>query len=253
LKSGERSSSNKRADFDQLNTGRLEQGKNVFANPRNAAAGSLRQLDSKITASRPLDIFVYGTGLVQGISFQSQSLTLDTLKDFGFPVNSHIKSGLTIDGILKFYKELETLRDSLAYEIDGMVIKVDDISLQQQLGEKIKSPRWAIAYKFPAMQKTTTIKDIVVQVGRTGALTPVAILEPVNIGGAMVSRATLHNEDEIKRKDIRMGDKVLVVRAGDVIPKVVRSIVRSARVKSKKPNWISPILISVSMHPARPS
>jgi len=224
----------KRADFDQLNTGRLEQGKNVFANPRNAAAGSLRQLDSKITASRPLDIFVYGTGLVQGISFQSQSLTLDTLKDFGFPVNSHIKSGLTIDGILKFYKELETLRDSLAYEIDGMVIKVDDISLQQQLGEKIKSPRWAIAYKFPAMQKTTTIKDIVVQVGRTGALTPVAILEPVNIGGAMVSRATLHNEDEIKRKDIRMGDKVLVVRAGDVIPKVVK-IIESERKGNEVP------------------
>ena len=214
----------KRADFDRLNKVRLENGENVFANPRNAAAGSLRQLDSKITASRPLDIFVYGTGLVQGIFFQSQSLMLDTLKEFGFSVNSHIKSGLTIDGVLKFYKELEALRDSLAYEIDGMVIKVDDIFFQQQLGEKIKSPRWAIAYKFPAMQKTTTIKDIIVQVGRTGTLTPVAILKGVNIGGAMVSRATLHNEDEIKRKDIRIGDKALVMRAGDVIPKVVKII-----------------------------
>ncbi|MBU8848777.1 MAG: NAD-dependent DNA ligase LigA [Desulfobacterales bacterium] len=214
----------KRTDFDRLNKIRLEKGENVFANPRNAAAGSLRQLDSKITASRPLDIFVYGTGLVQGIFFKSQSLMLDTLKEFGFPVNRHIKTGVTIDGVLKFYQELEILRGNLAYEIDGMVIKVDDISFQRQLGEKIKSPRWAIAYKFPAMQKTTTIKDIIVQVGRTGTLTPVAILESVNIGGVMVSRATLHNEDEIKRKDIRIGDKVLVMRAGDVIPKVVKII-----------------------------
>ncbi|MBU8910760.1 MAG: NAD-dependent DNA ligase LigA, partial [Desulfobacterales bacterium] len=214
----------KRTDFDRLNKIRLENGENVFANPRNAAAGSLRQLDSKITASRPLDIFVYGTGLVQGIFFKSQSLMLDTLKEFGFPVNRHIKIGVTIDEVLKFYQELEILRGNLAYEIDGMVIKVDDISFQRQLGEKIKSPRWAIAYKFPAMQKTTTIKDIIVQVGRTGTLTPVAILESVNIGGVMVSRATLHNEDEIKRKDIRIGDKVLVMRAGDVIPKVVKII-----------------------------
>lgn len=211
--------------FERLNKTRLEQGENVFANPRNAAAGSLRQLDSKITATRPLDIFVYGTGLVQGISFKSQSQMLLALKAFGFPVNPNIKPGVTIVQGLKFYKELEALRQGLAYEIDGMVIKVDDIFLQRELGEKIKSPRWAIAYKFPAMEKTTTIKDIIVQVGRTGILTPVAILEPVNIGGAMISRATLHNEDEIKRKDIRIGDKALVMRAGDVIPKVVKSIV----------------------------
>ncbi|MCD4721251.1 MAG: NAD-dependent DNA ligase LigA [Desulfobacula sp.] len=213
-----------RSDFNRLNNTRLENEQNVFANPRNAAAGSLRQLDSKITATRPLDIFVYGTGLVQGISFQNQSQMLEALKDFGFPVNSHIKAGITIDKVLKFYKELEALREDLAYEIDGMVIKVNDTRLQRQLGEKIKSPRWAIAYKFPAMQKTTTIKDIIIQVGRTGVLTPVAILEPVNIGGVMVSRATLHNEDEIKRKDIRIGDKALVMRAGDVIPKVVKII-----------------------------
>jgi len=214
----------KRPDFDRLNKTRLEQGETVFANPRNAAAGSLRQLDSRITATRPLDIFVYGIGLVRGLSFESQSQMLDALKGFGFPVNPYIKPGVTINRILKFYEELETLRQDLAYEIDGMVIKVDDIGFQQQLGEKIKSPRWAVAYKFPAMEKTTTINDIIVQVGRTGTLTPVAILEPVNVGGVMVSRATLHNEDEIKRKDIRIGDKVLVMRAGDVIPKVVKVI-----------------------------
>ena len=223
-----------RSDFDLLNRTRLENEQSVFANPRNAAAGSLRQLDSKITATRPLDIFVYGTGLVQGISFQTQSQMLEVLKDFGFPVNSHIKPGITIDEVLTFYKELEVLRDNLPYEIDGMVIKVDDISLQGQLGEKIKSPRWAVAYKFPAVQKTTTIKDIIVQVGRTGTLTPVAILEPVNVGGVMVSRATLHNEDEIKRKDIRIGDKVLVMRAGDVIPKVVK-IIESQRKGNEVP------------------
>ena len=211
-------------DFLQLNKIRLEQGETIFANPRNAAAGSLRQLDSKITATRPLDIFVYGTGLVEGISFQSQAQMLLALKKFGFPVNPHILPGVTIGSVLKFYKELEALREDLAYEIDGMVIKVDDIFFQRQLGEKIKSPRWAIAYKFAAMQKTTLIKDIIVQVGRTGVITPVAILEPVNIGGAMVSRATLHNEDEIKRKDIRIGDIALVMRAGDVIPKVVKII-----------------------------
>ena len=213
-----------RPDFDFLNKTRLEQGLSIFANPRNAAAGSLRQLDSKITASRPLDIFVYGTGLMQGISFQYHSQMLKVLKDFGFPVNNHIQTTITIDKVLKFYKELEAIRDNLDYEIDGMVIKVDDIKLQRLMGEKIKSPRWAIAYKFPAMQKTTTINDIIVQVGRTGTLTPVAILEPVNVGGVMVSRATLHNEDEIKRKDIRIGDKALVMRAGDVIPKIVKVI-----------------------------
>lgn len=214
----------RKSDFDRLNEIRLENQDSVFANPRNAAAGALRQLDSKITAQRPLDIFVYGTGLVQGLSFQRQSQMLEVLKGFGFPVNPYIETGITLDGVLKFYKKLEALRDGLAYEIDGMVIKVDDLSSQRQLGEKIKSPRWAIAYKFPAMQKTTTIKDIIVQVGRTGTLTPVAILESVNIGGAMVSRATLHNEDEIRRKDIRIGDTALVMRAGDVIPKVVKII-----------------------------
>ena len=213
-----------RSDFDLLNSRRLEAGESMFANPRNAAAGSLRQLDSKITAARPLELFVYGTGLVQGLSFKTQSQMLWMLENFGFPVNPHIKSGLSIEGVLRFYQDLQALRESLAYEIDGMVIKVDDIFLQQQLGEKIKSPRWAIAYKFPALEKTTTINQIKVQVGRTGILTPVAILESVNIGGVMVSRATLHNESNIKKKDIRIGDKALVIRAGDVIPRVVKII-----------------------------
>ncbi len=214
----------KHSDFERLNKTRLKNQDNIFANPRNAAAGSLRQLDSKITATRPLDIFVYGIGLVQGVSFLTQAQMLEGLKSFGFPVNSNIKSGLNIQYVLKSYKELEKLRENLAYEIDGMVVKVDDIVLQKQLGEKIKSPRWAIAYKFPAIEKTTIIDDIKVQVGRTGVLTPVAVLKPVNIAGVMVSRATLHNEDEIKRKDIRIGDTALVVRAGDVIPKIVKII-----------------------------
>ncbi|MCP4023516.1 MAG: NAD-dependent DNA ligase LigA [Desulfobacteraceae bacterium] len=214
-----------KADFDALNQKRLEQGEPVFANPRNAAAGSLRQLDSKVTATRPLNIFVYGAGLAQGINFKSQSRMLSILKSLGFPINPLIQTSISLEMVLSFYKELEKLRESLDYEIDGMVVKVDDITLQKALGEKIKSPRWAIAYKFPAQQKTTVINDIQVQVGRTGTLTPVAILEPVSIGGVVVSRATLHNKDEILRKDIRIGDTALVMRAGDVIPKVVQVIV----------------------------
>lgn len=214
----------KKSDFERLNKTRLDNQESIFANPRNAAAGSLRQLDSKATAKRPLDIFVYGTGLVQGLEFKTHAMMLETLQGFGFPVNPVIRAGLTIAAVLSVYKDFEARREGLPYEIDGMVIKVDDIEVQRQLGEKIKSPRWAIAYKFSAIQKTTGITDIIVQVGRTGVLTPVAILEAVNIGGVMVSRATLHNEDEIRRKDIRIGDKALVMRAGDVIPKIVKII-----------------------------
>jgi DNA ligase (NAD+) len=240
----------RQADFDTLNQTRLENEENIFANPRNAAAGSLRQLDSKVTATRPLDIFVYGTGLVTGYhsenhsedhsesgesnGFTTQEQMLYALKDFGFPVNDNIKYSVKIEEVLKFYKKLETIRPDLPFEIDGMVIKVDDTSMQRELGEKIKSPRWAIACKFPAMQETTTINDIIVQVGRTGTLTPVAVLESVNVGGVMVSRATLHNEDEIKRKDIRIGDKAMVMRAGDVIPRVVK-IIASARTGTEIP------------------
>nr|WP_319490865.1 NAD-dependent DNA ligase LigA [uncultured Desulfobacter sp.] len=211
-------------DFEMLNQRRMNKGESVFANPRNAAAGSLRQLDSKITAQRPLTIFVYGVGVVRGLEFPTQAQMLEYLADLGFPVNPLIRKGISIQQVLEHFKHLETLRSDLAYDIDGMVIKVDDVLIQQALGEKIKSPRWAIAYKFPAMEKTSKILDITVQVGRTGTLTPVAELAPVNIGGVTVSRATLHNADEIERKDIRIGDTALITRAGDVIPKVVKII-----------------------------
>ena len=214
----------KTPDFEELNRRRTENGENAFANPRNAAAGSLRQLDSKITASRPLRIFVYGIGAVEGMGFTSQSQILETLESFGFPVNAHVQKRVDLPRVLEVYRHYQEIRPDLDYEIDGTVIKVDEILFQQALGEKTKSPRWAIAYKFPAMEKTTTITDIRVQVGRTGTLTPVAVLAPVNIGGVMVSRATLHNEDEIRRKDVRIGDRVMVTRAGDVIPKVVKVV-----------------------------
>ncbi len=220
-------------DFETLNQRRLDTGESVFANPRNAAAGSLRQLDSKITAQRPLTIFVYGVGVVRGLSFSTQALMLECLSDLGLPVNPLIKKDISIRQVLENFKHLESLRSELAYDIDGMVIKVDDILIRQALGEKIKSPRWAIAYKFPAMEKTSKIVDITVQVGRTGTLTPVAELVPVNIGGVTVSRATLHNADEIKRKDIRINDTALITRAGDVIPKVVK-IVPAARTGEEK-------------------
>ncbi len=219
----------KQPDFKALNRMRLSCGETAFANPRNAAAGSLRQLDSRITAQRPLTIFVYGVGLVKGYEFHSQGEMLSRLAKFGFPVNPNIKFGINIEAVLAHHRWLEKMRPELDYEIDGMVIKVDDIAMQQALGEKIKSPRWAIAYKFPPTEKISRINDIIVQVGRTGVLTPVAVLEPVNVGGVTVSRATLHNADEIQRKDIRIGDKALVTRAGDVIPQVVKVFAQERR------------------------
>ncbi|MBW1678209.1 MAG: NAD-dependent DNA ligase LigA [Deltaproteobacteria bacterium] len=210
--------------FKQLNKERLDKDEPAFANPRNAAAGSLRQLDSRITATRPLDIFCYGVGMVTDVEFASHWEILQSLKALGFRVNPHIKARATIEEILVYYKDLLDRRHEFPYEMDGVVIKVDDLALQRKLGEKSRSPRWALAYKFPATQETTRVVKIDVQVGRTGALTPVAHLEPVSVGGVTVSRATLHNEDEIKKKDIRMGDTVLIQRAGDVIPEVIKVI-----------------------------
>ena len=210
--------------FKRLNEERLAQSLPVFANPRNAAAGSLRQLDSRITAGRPLEIFIYGVGLFSGMNFTSHWEMLTALKQMGFRINPMIRPRITIQEVLEFYRDLSAMRDSLPYEIDGIVIKVDSLPMQQVLGATSRSPRWAIAYKFPATQETTRVNAIEVQVGRTGALTPVAHLEPVSVGGVVVSRATLHNEDEIRRKDIRVGDTVLVQRAGDVIPEVVKVI-----------------------------
>ena len=210
--------------FNHLNNERLNQDLQPFANPRNAAAGSLRQLDSRVTAKRPLEIFVHGVGIVTDLVLKSYGDTLIDLKELGFRINPMARAKITIEHVLIYYRELAETRHQLPYNIDGMVVKVDSFSLQENLGATSKSPRWAIAYKFRAIQETTRINNIDVQVGRTGALTPVAHLDPVNIGGAMVSRATLHNEDEINRKDIRIGDTVLVQRAGDVIPEVVKAI-----------------------------
>jgi len=212
------------AGFERLNKQRIDQGLSAFANPRNAAAGSLRQLDSSITAKRPLEIFFYGTGSVTDMVFYSHWEALQILQGFGLRINPIIRPKITIREAAGYYKELSKKRHELPYDIDGMVIKVDNISLQQELGTTSRSPRWAIAYKFEALQETTRIIDIEVQVGRTGALTPVAFLDPVNVGGVTVSRATLHNEDEIAKKDVRIGDKVFIRRAGDVIPEVVKVI-----------------------------
>ena len=210
--------------FRRLNSERVQQHLPSFANPRNAAAGSLRQLDSKVTAGRPLEIFFYGVGHVSGLIPGSHWKTLCMLKDLGFRINPLIRSDLLIDDVLDYYHDMVQKRHTLAYDIDGIVIKVDSHQFQNRLGNKSRSPRWAMAYKFESLQETTRLLDIEVQVGRTGALTPVAILEPVNIGGAVVSRATLHNEDEVERKDIRVGDTVLVQRAGDVIPEIVKAV-----------------------------
>ncbi|MFH0994252.1 MAG: NAD-dependent DNA ligase LigA [Pseudomonadota bacterium] len=214
-----------RKGFETLNRSRSDKNLPVFANPRNAAAGSLRQLDSMITATRPLDIFIYGTGLAPGLNSDSHGDILNRLKSMGFKVNPLIRPCLTLDQVLECYRELEESRSGLPYEIDGVVIKVDSLRYQAILGEKARSPRWAIAWKFQAVQGTTQVLAIEIQVGRTGVLTPVAHLEPVRIGGVWVSRATLHNEEEIQRKDIRIGDTVFVERAGDVIPKVVKVVI----------------------------
>ncbi|MGD0279612.1 MAG: NAD-dependent DNA ligase LigA [Smithella sp.] len=210
--------------FRKLNLRRIEEGEEPFANPRNAAAGSLRQLDSKITSRRPLNIFLYAVGNVSGISFSTHREVLQTLRDWGFPVNHLIKPANNIRDCIEYFENIGTQRESLPYEIDGVVLKVNDLALQTTLGNVSRSPRWALACKFPAAQAITIIKKIDVQVGRMGTLTPVAIMEPVNVGGVMVSRATLHNEDEVLKKDVRVGDTVVIQRAGDVIPEVVKVV-----------------------------
>ena len=210
--------------FKRLNDRRLDQDLPPFANPRNAAAGSLRQLDSRVTAERPLEIFFYGIGRVADLDLESHGDTLQALQELGFRINPNIRSKITIEAAIDCYRDLNERRNLLPYDIDGMVIKVDSLRLQGLLGATSRSPRWAIAYKFKAIQETTRVLDIEVQVGRTGTLTPVAHLSPVRIGGVTVGRATLHNEDEIRRKDVRIGDTVLVQRAGDVIPEIVKVI-----------------------------
>ncbi|MCU0850605.1 MAG: NAD-dependent DNA ligase LigA [Candidatus Thermoplasmatota archaeon] len=220
------------SSFKKFNKEQEKKGEQVFANPRNAAAGSLRQLDPRIVASRPLDTYLYYISYADK-DFKNQQNSLETLRTAGFRVNPLIKKTGSMQEAISYCKSLETKRESLDYEIDGVVLKVNSFTQQRQLGSTIKHPRWAIAFKFTAKQATTRLKDIVIQVGRTGTLTPVAILEPVQVGGVTVSRATLHNFDELKRKDIRIGDIVLVERSGDVIPQVVKSISEKRTGKEK--------------------
>ena len=212
-------------DFAELNKNRFAKEEAPFANPRNAAAGSLRQLDPRITASRPLDIFCYGIGLCDGVIFKSHLEILEALKNWGFKINPLTRRFSRVQEILSYHDKIEKQRDMLPYELDGMVIKVDNLELQKKLGVVTRSPRWAIAYKFKYRQATTVVKKIFVSVGRTGTLTPVAVMEPVELGGVVVERATLHNEDEVRRKDIREGDTVWIQRAGDVIPEVVKVVI----------------------------
>jgi DNA ligase (NAD+) len=214
-----------RAGFSELNRQREESGEPLFANPRNAAAGSLRQLDPKVTAARSLRFFVYAVANTDAIPCGCQSELFVRLAEIGFAVNPHIKLCNGPAEVEARYHHLLAIRDGLPYEIDGMVIKVDDFRLQKRLGNTARAPRWAVAWKFPAVQATTRIEGVDFQVGRTGAVTPVALLQPVNVEGVVVRRATLHNQDEIKRKDLRIGDTVLIQRAGDVIPEVVKPIV----------------------------
>ena len=210
--------------FLLLNRQRQEEGEPLFANPRNAAAGSLRQLDPRITARRPLAFFVYGVGNTEALAASGQRELLDGLGRLGLPLNPLVRVCGSLAEVEQRYRELMALRHELDYDIDGMVVKVDEFALQQRLGATARAPRWAIAWKFPAVQATTVIETVEFQVGRTGAVTPVALLAPVEIAGAVVRRATLHNQDEISRKDLRIGDTVLVQRAGDVIPEIVKAI-----------------------------
>ena len=220
--------------FKELNNYRSKNDLSIFANPRNAAAGSLRQLDSSITASRPLSIYCCEPGEIIGESFQTHKSFLDALTEWGFPVNNEISITNSIDEIVNYHQTLEVKRNNLPYEIDGTVFKVNKIEYRNNLGLRSRSPRWAIAGKFKAEQVTSVVLDIIASIGRTGAVTPVARLKPVNVGGVIVTNATLHNQDEIDKKDVRIGDTVLVQRAGDVIPEVVKIIETKRPEKTEK-------------------
>ena len=224
--------------FEKLNRLAIEKGEKTFANPRNAAAGSLRQLDSKITASRPLSFFCYGLGEVSSTELPgTHSESMQLLKVWGIPVSPELKVVSGIEALSRVYQEIGEKREALPYDIDGVVYKVDDFLLQEQLGFVSRAPRWAVAWKFPAQEEITTVEAIEFQVGRTGSITPVARLKPVFVGGVTISNATLHNMDEIQRKDVRVGDTVFIRRAGDVIPEVVRVI------HDKRPSGTQPVVM----------
>ncbi|ELY2590180.1 NAD-dependent DNA ligase LigA [Cronobacter sakazakii] len=223
------------AGFEKINEEARRTGGKVFANPRNAAAGSLRQLDPRVTAKRPLTFFCFGVGLLEGGELpRSHMERLQQFKAWGLPVSERIRLVKTPEEVLAFYHQVEADRPTLGFDIDGVVIKVDSLELQEQLGFVARAPRWAVAFKFPAQEQMTTVRDVEFQVGRTGAITPVARLEPVQVAGVLVSNATLHNADEIARLGLRIGDKVVIRRAGDVIPQVV-NVVLSERPEETRP------------------
>jgi DNA ligase (NAD+) len=221
------------SDFEKLNSEQAKQGRKVFANPRNAAAGFVRQLDPSVTARRPLRFFAYGWGDVERLPADTQWRVYEALNDWGFPVNPFMRLTNSVGEMLETYREIEQRRAGLGYDIDGVVYKINRFDLQERLGFVSRSPRFAVAHKFPAEKATTVLRDIDIQVGRTGALTPVAKLDPVTVGGVVVQNATLHNEDEIARKDVRIGDTVIVQRAGDVIPQIL-GVVLEKRPKGAK-------------------
>jgi DNA ligase (NAD+) len=222
-------------ELEKINEERTKMGEPVFANTRNAGAGSIRQLDPKVTAKRKLDTFIYDIDKIEGASLpKTQGEEIELLKTLGFKTNPYFKIVNSIDGVQKYYEEWTKKKDSLDYALDGIVIKVNSRVIQDKLGYTGKTPRWGVAYKFPAEQVTTVVEDIVLQVGRTGVLTPVAHLHPVRVAGSLVSRATLHNEDEIRRLDVRVGDTVILQKAGDVIPDIV-SVLKDLRSGKEKP------------------
>jgi DNA ligase (NAD+) len=225
-------------DFDKLNERLMAEGKEPFANPRNAAAGALRQLDPKLTAARPLMLYAYDVLASEGLEIASQWDVLHALRDWGFRVNNLIQRATTVDEIFAYHGKLEADRDDLGYEIDGIVIKLNDLAAREELGWTSRHPRWAFAFKFPPRKEVTRILSILPSVGRTGVVTPVAIMLPVEIGGVTVSRATLHNREEVLRKDVREGDRVRVQRAGDVIPQVIERIEEPDR--ERGPEWRMP-------------
>ncbi|MGH8309840.1 MAG: NAD-dependent DNA ligase LigA, partial [Steroidobacteraceae bacterium] len=226
------------AGFRRFNEQAEARGEKVFVNPRNAAAGSLRQLDPKLTADRPLDIFFYGTGYIEGGRLPArQSEILRAMRSWGLRTSPEARVVRGVDGCLEYYADIGSRREQLGYQIDGVVYKVDDIGAQQKLGFVSRAPRWALAHKFPAEEEMTVVRAIEFQVGRTGALTPVARLEPVFVGGVTVSNATLHNMDEVARKDVRVGDTIIIRRAGDVIPEVVKVVME------RRPGGTSPVML----------